>query len=342
MLCMLLGRSIDYGRSATIVRGYNSLEKGKKRVDSNEKDSTQLSCKRSSYVYNVEYFVSFALFGHIGGRNKRRQRRKTEEGRKKKQEERMSSAKNLLQELLVKHGLQASYSSTGSGPEHSKVFSAVCVIGSRSFRGMGNSKKEAELESAADALRSLRADPTVLRSLCARPRPTDLRADGAHLVAAATAACVRPLLVLRRHTLIFVDVESSQDISVFEKVCYTNASIYASTSASTVSTMRDKIKTMNNLVCDGTGGQDDSRGMYIRELFSDSAMPNAADVRIIFEVGRMAGTAMGGDVIVVSNDNFATCLKTVLCGCGIVPLHFEFRVFKRCQDCIDFLASQST
>ncbi|CAN3128271.1 ribonuclease III [Mycobacterium sp. smrl_JER01] len=68
--------------------------------------------------------------------------------------------KSSLQELTASQGLGApNYVVTSSGPDHDKEFTAVVVIGeSDRGRGIGRTKKEAELKAAAAAWNALSGD----------------------------------------------------------------------------------------------------------------------------------------------------------------------------------------
>jgi len=61
--------------------------------------------------------------------------------------------KSSLQELMAARGLGVpAYTVTSTGPDHDKVFTAVVVIsGDEQGRGVGRTKKEAELKAAAAA-----------------------------------------------------------------------------------------------------------------------------------------------------------------------------------------------
>lgn len=65
--------------------------------------------------------------------------------------------KSSLQELTAARGLGApSYVVTSTGPDHDKEFSATVVVGSVEYgRGVGRTKKEAELKAAANAWHAL-------------------------------------------------------------------------------------------------------------------------------------------------------------------------------------------
>ncbi|MGV0742054.1 ribonuclease III [Mycolicibacterium sp. XJ870] len=65
--------------------------------------------------------------------------------------------KSSLQELTAARGLGApSYVVTSTGPDHDKEFSAAVVVGDVEYgRGVGRTKKEAELKAAASAWTSL-------------------------------------------------------------------------------------------------------------------------------------------------------------------------------------------
>lgn len=67
--------------------------------------------------------------------------------------------KGRLQELLARDGMAPSYRTTGAGPDHRPVFSAVVSVGDREIgRGDGTSKKRAEQEAARAALEASGAD----------------------------------------------------------------------------------------------------------------------------------------------------------------------------------------
>ena len=68
--------------------------------------------------------------------------------------------KSSLQELSVAQGLgPPSYAVSSEGPDHDKEFTAVVIVGDREYgRGVGRTKKEAELKAAAAAWNALDAD----------------------------------------------------------------------------------------------------------------------------------------------------------------------------------------
>jgi ribonuclease-3 len=68
--------------------------------------------------------------------------------------------KSSLQETSVAKGLgPPSYTVSSVGPDHDKEFTALVVIAEREYgRGMGRTKKEAELKAAAAAWNALEAD----------------------------------------------------------------------------------------------------------------------------------------------------------------------------------------
>lgn len=71
--------------------------------------------------------------------------------------------KTSLQEMTAEHGLGAPvYRVQDEGPDHSKMFTAVAVVGERELgSGSGRSKKEAEQEAASAAWQQLRGpDPS--------------------------------------------------------------------------------------------------------------------------------------------------------------------------------------
>lgn len=69
--------------------------------------------------------------------------------------------KSSLQELTASRGLGApGYLVTSTGPDHDKEFTAVVVIGEKEYgRGVGRTKKEAELKAAAAAWNALMSEP---------------------------------------------------------------------------------------------------------------------------------------------------------------------------------------
>ncbi|OAN30579.1 ribonuclease III [Mycolicibacterium iranicum] len=69
--------------------------------------------------------------------------------------------KSSLQELTAARGLGApAYLVTSTGPDHDKEFTAVVVIGEKEYgRGIGRTKKEAELKAAAAAWNALMSEP---------------------------------------------------------------------------------------------------------------------------------------------------------------------------------------
>lgn len=71
--------------------------------------------------------------------------------------------KTNIQELAASRHLGGiHYSVDGFGPDHARTFEATLLIGGNAYgKGTGHSKKEAEQEAAADAWRSLTADPQV-------------------------------------------------------------------------------------------------------------------------------------------------------------------------------------
>jgi ribonuclease-3 len=66
--------------------------------------------------------------------------------------------KSSLQELTVARGLGApSYAVTSEGPDHDKEFTAVVLVAGTEYgRGVGRTKKEAELKAAAAAWNALK------------------------------------------------------------------------------------------------------------------------------------------------------------------------------------------
>jgi ribonuclease-3 len=68
--------------------------------------------------------------------------------------------KSSLQELTASQGLGApAYVVTSTGPDHDKEFTAIVVVGERDYgRGVGRTKKEAELKAAAAAWHALTGD----------------------------------------------------------------------------------------------------------------------------------------------------------------------------------------
>ncbi|MCX2714810.1 ribonuclease III [Mycolicibacterium sp. J2] len=66
--------------------------------------------------------------------------------------------KSSLQELTVARGLGApSYAVTSEGPDHDKEFTAVVMVSGTEYgRGVGRTKKEAELKAAAAAWNALK------------------------------------------------------------------------------------------------------------------------------------------------------------------------------------------
>jgi ribonuclease III len=68
--------------------------------------------------------------------------------------------KSSLQELTASRGLGApGYLVTSTGPDHDKEFTAVVMIGESEYgRGVGRTKKEAELKAAAAAWHALNDD----------------------------------------------------------------------------------------------------------------------------------------------------------------------------------------
>jgi ribonuclease III len=69
--------------------------------------------------------------------------------------------KSSLQELTASRGMGApSYSVTSTGPDHDKEFTAMVIIAATEYgRGVGRTKKEAELKAAAAAWTSLTSSP---------------------------------------------------------------------------------------------------------------------------------------------------------------------------------------
>jgi ribonuclease-3 len=74
--------------------------------------------------------------------------------------------KSSLQELAAVRGLGAPrYEVSAEGPDHDRLFTAFVLLGGEVYgSGVGRTKKEAELEAAAEAWTALDAEPT--------PRPT--------------------------------------------------------------------------------------------------------------------------------------------------------------------------
>ncbi|WNG89463.1 ribonuclease III [Mycobacterium sp. ITM-2016-00317] len=68
--------------------------------------------------------------------------------------------KSSLQELTASQGLGVpAYVVTSTGPDHDKEFTAIVVVGERDYgRGVGRTKKEAELKAAAAAWHALTGD----------------------------------------------------------------------------------------------------------------------------------------------------------------------------------------
>lgn len=68
--------------------------------------------------------------------------------------------KSSLQELTASRGLGVpAYLVTSTGPDHDKEFTALVVVGETEYgRGVGRTKKEAELKAAAAAWRALNGD----------------------------------------------------------------------------------------------------------------------------------------------------------------------------------------
>ncbi len=61
--------------------------------------------------------------------------------------------KGRLQELLAQAGEEPTYSTTGEGPDHRPLFTAVVSVGERELgRGTGTSKKRAEQDAARQAI----------------------------------------------------------------------------------------------------------------------------------------------------------------------------------------------
>ncbi|MCZ0726627.1 ribonuclease III [Mycolicibacterium iranicum] len=69
--------------------------------------------------------------------------------------------KSSLQELTASRGLGApAYLVTSTGPDHDKEFTAIVLIGEKECgRGVGRTKKEAELKAAAAAWNALMSEP---------------------------------------------------------------------------------------------------------------------------------------------------------------------------------------
>lgn len=69
----------------------------------------------------------------------------------------MAHAKSTLAETTVKQGLGIpSYSTSGSGPRHDQVFTAVVTVGDEQLgRGIAKTKREAERLAAEEALGAL-------------------------------------------------------------------------------------------------------------------------------------------------------------------------------------------
>ncbi len=69
--------------------------------------------------------------------------------------------KSSLQELTASRGMGApSYSVTSTGPDHDKEFTAMVIIADAEYgRGVGRTKKEAELKAAAAAWTALESSP---------------------------------------------------------------------------------------------------------------------------------------------------------------------------------------
>lgn len=64
--------------------------------------------------------------------------------------------KTSLQELASGHGLPLpEYHVEGTGPDHNRTFSAVCIVGTYRGTGTGSSKKTAEHGAAASAYRAV-------------------------------------------------------------------------------------------------------------------------------------------------------------------------------------------
>lgn len=67
--------------------------------------------------------------------------------------------KSILQEILASRGLVLEYRTTGSGPDHERMFDTVVMIeGEVAGRGTGTSKKRAEAIAAREALATLGLD----------------------------------------------------------------------------------------------------------------------------------------------------------------------------------------
>ena len=69
--------------------------------------------------------------------------------------------KSSLQELTASRGMGApSYAVTSTGPDHDKEFTAMVIVASTEYgRGVGRTKKEAELKAAAAAWNALTSAP---------------------------------------------------------------------------------------------------------------------------------------------------------------------------------------
>ena len=69
----------------------------------------------------------------------------------------MAHAKSTLAETTVKQGLGIpSYSTSGSGPRHDQIFTAVVTVGDEQLgRGIAKTKREAERLAADEALGAL-------------------------------------------------------------------------------------------------------------------------------------------------------------------------------------------
>ncbi|MCH9641407.1 MAG: ribonuclease III [Actinomycetia bacterium] len=68
--------------------------------------------------------------------------------------------KSSLQELTASRGMGApSYAVTSTGPDHDKEFTATVTVGATEYgKGLGRTKKEAELKAAAAAWNALNSD----------------------------------------------------------------------------------------------------------------------------------------------------------------------------------------
>ncbi|PRC50085.1 ribonuclease III, partial [Mycobacterium sp. ITM-2017-0098] len=68
--------------------------------------------------------------------------------------------KSSLQELTASRGLGVPvYAVTSTGPDHDKEFTALVMVGDTEYgRGVGRTKKEAELKAAAAAWHALNDD----------------------------------------------------------------------------------------------------------------------------------------------------------------------------------------